>query len=146
MNESLNINELIVSIINIIIIPLLPVASAYIIAFIRKKTAELEANINNKEMSNYIHIAETAIITSVTSVNQIFVEDLKKKNGKLSAYEQRVAFEMAKDRVLNILGEATIKVIQQVYKDFDTWIDNRIEYYVNQSKVNPEVLKLKAFE
>ncbi|MCX8130414.1 MAG: hypothetical protein N3I35_09975 [Clostridia bacterium] len=144
MSDSSKLNELLVSIINIIIIPLLPVISAYLIALVKSKIAEIGERTNGKELSMYADIAENAVITAVTAVNQVYVDELKRKNGKLTAYEQKVAFEMAKEKVLNILGDTTLKVLGTLYKDFDAWLDSRIEYYVNQSKAKADVLGNKS--
>jgi hypothetical protein len=125
------------TIINIIIIPLLPAVAAFLIALIRKKTQEIEAQTKNKELAKYINIAENAVITAVTSVSQTYVDSLKKSNGKLSVYEQKVAFEMAREKTIGIIGDAALEALTELYKDFDAWLDNQIEYSVSQLKTHP---------
>lgn len=133
--------EVINTIINVLLIPILPVLATYVITFLKKKTAEIESGINCAELAKYLNIAENAVITSVTAVNQVYVDALKKSNGSLSPYEQRLAFEMAREKVLNILGDTTITSLKEAFNDFEVWLENKIEYYVNQSKNNPEALK-----
>jgi len=129
-----DLNQLISSSINIIVIPLMPVITAFIIALIKKKTAQLDNSIKNKELSKYITLAESAIISSVSAVNQIYVDSIKAKNGYLSSDEQKIAFNLCKDKVLRILGDTGIAALQQLFNDSSTWINNRIEYHVSFAK------------
>jgi LPS O-antigen subunit length determinant protein (WzzB/FepE family) len=140
------LNNFLNSIINIIIIPLLPAVAAFLIAFIRKKTKEIEAQIKNKELAKYINIAENAVITAVTAVNQTYVDNLKKSNGELSACEQKVAFEMARKKAIAIIGDAALDALTELYKDFDTWLDNQIEYSVSQLKAHPANTRTLPFK
>jgi hypothetical protein len=135
MSETLN--DILDSIVRIVVIPLLPVITAFIIAFIKKKTAELQKNLDNRDLDKYLSIAEDAVITAVTTVNQIYTDDLKKKNGSLSPYEQKVAFEMAREKTLKILGNAALNMLSLIYEDIDSWLENKIEYYVNALKSTP---------
>lgn len=130
------LNKLLPIIINIMIIPILPVVTAFIIAYIKKKTQELETGMKNTEMNRYIHLAEDAVATAVTSVNQIFVDGIKQRNSSMTPYEQKAAFGMAKEKALRIIGDKGIGVLKNLYRDFDAWLENRIEYYVSLSKKN----------
>jgi len=131
------LNNFLRTIIEIIIIPLLPAVAAFLIALIRKKTQEIETQIKNKELAKYMNIAENAVITAVTAVSQTYVDNLKKTNGKLSACEQKVAFEMAKQKAISIIGDAALEALRELYKDFDAWLGNQIEYAVSQLKAHP---------
>lgn len=134
MTSNPELNQLISSTINIIIIPLMPVITAFIIAFIKKKTAELDNSIKSKELTKYIELAENAIVSSVSAVNQIYVDSIKAKNGFLSSEEQRIAFNLCKEKVLRILGEKGVEALSYLFNDSQTWINNRIEYHVSQSR------------
>ncbi len=128
------LNTVLNTIITVLVIPLIPVVSAYIIAFLKKKTKELENSINSKVLNKYIDTAENAISTAVTSVAQTYTDSLKKKNGMLNPDEQKAAFEMAKLKTVRIIGDAGLEALKSAYSDIDTWLDNRIEYYVSQNK------------
>lgn len=145
MESTLQASELVNLLINVILIPILPVLTAYVSAYIRKKTQEIENSIQNKEFSKYLNLAENAVITSVTAVNQVYVDALKKSNGSLSPYEQKVAFEMAREKVLKIIGTSTLEAIKVLFNDFESWLEERIEFYVSLSKKNPELLKTDSF-
>lgn len=134
MNITEQLNNLLSTVINIMIIPILPVLTAFIIAYIKRKTSELEAGMKSAELTRYTRLAEDAVVTAVTAVNQVFVDSIKQRNSTLTPYEQKAAFGMAKERSLKIIGDNGVKILKSLYKDFDTWLENRIEYYVNICK------------
>lgn len=116
-----------------VIIPLLPILTAYVVAFIKKKTQELETKIQNDNANKYINIAENAISTSVGAVMQTYVDSLK-KSGTFDSEAQNIAFSDAKVKALSIMGEATKEALKESYGDIDTFIDNKIEQYIKLYK------------
>ncbi|MCX7745941.1 MAG: hypothetical protein N2645_03475 [Clostridia bacterium] len=132
--------EIFSTMMNLIIIPLIPYLTKYLIAYIRQKTDDLEAKIKYKEIKEYVHIAEEAVISAVATVNQIYVDEIKKNNGVFLPHEQKIAFDMAKEKVVKILGETGLKVLGEVYNDLNVWLESRIEYYVNELKNKQTVL------
>jgi len=116
-----------------IVIPLLSTLTVYAVTFIKAKTEELKSKTANDTLDRYIDIAEDAIETAVVSVTQTYVETLKKEN-KFDAVAQEKALIMAKNKAILIMGYATRKALAQAYGDFNDWIDNKLEYYVNVSK------------
>ncbi|MCX7922717.1 MAG: hypothetical protein N3B21_12020 [Clostridia bacterium] len=140
-----SLNDITSIIINIVLIPLLPVVTAYVVALLKQKTGEIESEVKSKELATYISMAENAAITAVTAVNQIYVDSLKKTNGSLSEYERRVAFDMARNKVLNIIGDTAATALREAYNDLDEWIDNLIECHVSQCKKQPPQATPMAF-
>lgn len=134
METCTQLQQLLNTILNVLVIPLLPIVTAFLIALIKRKTAELESNIHQAEISKYLNMAENAVITAVTAVNQVYVDTLKKKNGSLTADEQKAAFEMSREKVLKILGDSAVNALQSIYQDFNIWLESRIEYQVNRAK------------
>jgi uncharacterized protein YsxB (DUF464 family) len=116
-----------------VIIPLLTVATGYLVAFIKKKIAELEVKINSQKANKYLDIAEDAVCTAVTAVSQTYVDALK-NNSQFDQAAQQEAFNRAKDKAIAIMGTAAQQALKEMYTDFDAWLDNKIEYYVNVSK------------
>lgn len=141
MDISSELSNLLNAIIRVMIIPILPALTTFIILLIKKRTVEIENQLRNNELAKYLKMAENAVITAVTAVNQIYVSNLKKENGKLSSHEQKAAFEMARERTLKILGDPALKILREFYKDFDIWLENQIEFYVNQLKTNPDSVR-----
>lgn len=130
------IKQVLPNILNILVIPLLPVVTAFIMAYIRKKTAELEIKTKNQNLMKYFDIFENAIISSVAAVNQIYVDEILKSNGFLSEVEKKKAFELTKTNVIKIMGDAGLKFLSQLCKDSEAYLDNRIEYYNYCSEAN----------
>ena len=133
MNNFQDLNQLLITIVNVMIIPILPVLTAFIIAYLRKKTSELENGIKNTELVKSLDMAENAIISSVAAVSQIYADSLIKNKGYLSHDEQKAAISMVKEKVTKIIDDTAKKALGEVYKNVDAWIDNRIEYHISQS-------------
>lgn len=126
-------NDFLNNILTVVLIPILPTITAYLIAVLKKKISEVEARVNNDTLKKYIDIAEKIIETSVTSVSQTFVDDLK-KNAVFDKAAQSEAFQMAKSKILSALGEGAKLALSEAYGDLGKYIDSRIEFYVRQSK------------
>jgi uncharacterized protein YsxB (DUF464 family) len=113
-------------IINTLLIPLLPTVSGFIVALIKVKMAEIKQN-------KYLNIAEDAVCTAVTAVSQTFVDALKKSQS-FDNDAMRAAFNTARNKALTIMGTKAQDVIRYLYGDLDSWLENKIEYYVKISK------------
>jgi len=125
--------EMMNTVMTVVVIPLLGIVTKYIVGLLKSKTTELEHIIRNNTISKYINIAEDAIETAVISVNQTLVEELKKQ-GTFDRDAMEKSFHTAKNKALAIMGVSAESVLKDVYKDIDTWLDNKIEFYVNQNK------------
>lgn len=127
MNETVN------TILTTVVIPLAGVLTTYIVSLLRKKSKEVSDNINNVKVTKYVNIAEDAICTAVTAVSQTYVDELKKK-GTFDQAAKDEAFVLAKQKALSIMGEGAQLTLKELYTDFNTWLDSKIEYYVNAGK------------
>lgn len=140
LNELLN--QILSNVFNLLVIPLLPVVTAFLIAYLKKKTSDLQSRLQNEETSRYIQLVENAICSMVSTVNQIYVDDIKAVNEHLTVEEQKNAFQMAKNQIVKIAGDTAITALNQLYNDSETYLNNRIEYYVSLAKTGKqEVLK-----
>ncbi len=113
-------------IINTLLIPLLPTVSAFIIALIKAKMTEAKQN-------KYLGVAEDAVCTAVAAVTQTYVDELKKAQS-FDKDAMMSAFNLAKSKALAIMGTKAQDIIKYVYGDLNSWLDNKIEYYVKMSK------------
>lgn len=118
-----------------ILIPLIPVLAGFIIAFFKKKMAEIEHNIKNSTATKYGNMAEDAVCTAVTAVTQTYVDELKSK-GTFDQAAKEEAFALSKQKALSILGTTALKTLSEAYTDFDAWLESKIEFYVNVGKAN----------
>ena len=99
---------------------------AYIAALIRRRTELLKEEIDGTTDGKYIDMATEAVIQAVTYVAQTFVDELK-KGGNFDKDRQREAFQMAKLKAIKILGDTAVQALNEIYGDFDAWIDTKIE-------------------
>ncbi|MFZ5988764.1 MAG: hypothetical protein ACOYWZ_16795 [Bacillota bacterium] len=132
MNEYLT-PEMINATVTLVIIPMLAVVTKFTVVFIKSKISELEQRISNETLTKYIRIAEDAIETAVISVNQTFVDTMKKQ-GTFDQAAMEKSFDMAKNKALAIMGVSAKKALMNAYNDMDVWLDGKLEYYVNQNK------------
>lgn len=119
-------------IINAILL-LVPVLVGYLVAFIKKKTDELQNKINKDEVYKYIDILESTVINVVTTIQETFVQTLKDK-GEFSEQFAVEAYEKARTDILNILGTSGVEVLQTAYGDLDILLKSLIESAVKKIK------------
>ena len=105
---------------------LITAGGAYLVALLRKKTAQLEKQIDNETAGKYINMATDAVSQAVTYVAQTFVDTLKEENA-FTKDKQLEAFNKAKNKVLEILSETAVEALGQIYGDFDVWLNTKIE-------------------
>ena len=127
-NETLNI------ILASVVVPVLIALSTFLVRWLNKKTEEIQAAIKSKQLAEYIDIAEDAVVSSISTVFQVYVDAIKKANGFLTPEEADVAFKLAKNKTLAILSIAAKEAVIEVYNDLDEWLNNTIEYYVKITK------------
>ena len=96
--------ELLTQIMEVIILPLLGILTAYAVKWVSVKTDEI-ANKHNDEMtSKYLNMLNETITSCVIATNQTYVETLKKQ-GSFDFDAQKIAFEQTYNSVINILSE-----------------------------------------
>ena len=98
-----------------VLIPILPIITAYLIALLKKKVSEIEGRINNESVSKYMEIVESVIETCVAAVSQTYVDELK-QNGKFDDAAQSEAFEMCKQKILSILSDNIIVALINAFR------------------------------
>ena len=125
--------ELLQQIFQVCIIPLLGVLTAFIVAFIRKKTSELEETTDNALYKKYMEMLRDTVIDCVIATNQTYVEALKDKNA-FHAEEQKQAFEMTYNAVMTILADDAKMYLETAVGDLQVYITKLIEAQVNINK------------
>lgn len=118
---------------NVVLIPLLGVATTALIVFISAKTKELKEKHNDELFSKYADMLEQTIISCVIATNQTYVEALKKE-GKFDAEAQKVAFDKTFSAVITILSDDAYDYLSEAIGDLEEYITNRIEAEVNTCK------------
>ena len=127
---------LLYEILQVCIIPLLGVLTAYIVKFINIKSSEIQANVDNDMADKYIAMVTDTISACVIATNQTYVEALKKENA-FTAEAQKEAFNLTYNAVMAILTDEAKEYLAEIYGDVTAYITNKIEAEVNISKIVP---------
>lgn len=119
-------NDLILTILSAVVIPLITLAGNKLIAWLGTKT-------KNEKAAAYLATATTIVLNAVKSVMQTYVDSLK-KSGSFDAAAQAEALQRAKEIVLTQTTEEVKAFITEAYGDFETWVNTQIEASVNTLK------------
>lgn len=128
-------NELVTTIINVLIIPIITILSAYTVQLIKVKISSLA----DTRLKNYLAASldelNQAVNTAVGKVSQTYVDSLK-KDGKFNLEEQQTALKNAYDTVLSILSNDTSAFLEKqlTREGFQEIILSKIEELVGLNK------------
>lgn len=121
------------SLFEICIIPLLGVLTTFLVTWIRSKTKEVNAQIDNEVLAKHIAILSEVVVNCVIATKQTYVDTLKKQ-GSFDEAAQKIAFENTYNAVINLLTEETKQYLITVYGDLNTLLTNLIEAEVQKNK------------
>ena len=121
---------------------LITAGGAYAVALLRRETARIEKELDNETAAKYMNMAADAVAQAVTYTAQTFTDALKAE-GKFTKEKQIEAFNKAKDKTLEILGETAVEALGEIYGDFDAWLETKIEQTCREIKT-PEADKTAA--
>ena len=130
--------DVMLTILQIVLIAVIPVIAAYVCRFLKAKRDEVEAG-ETVGMSDFIiREALDAVIAAVSYVCQTYVDGLK-KSGKFSVENQKYAFQLAYDKASLIITQEAKDFIASVYGSFSAWLTMQIEAQVRMQKETPIV-------
>lgn len=112
---------------------LITAGGAYLVALIRRETGKLQQELDNEIANKYMEMAADAVTQAVTYTAQTFVDALKAE-GAFTKEKQLEAFNKAKDKTLEILGDTAIATLSEIYGDFDAWLNTKIEQVCREIK------------
>lgn len=115
------------------IIPLLGIVAKFVIEYIAQKKEQIKAQTDNKLAHKYLDILNDTIAKCVIATNQTYVESLKEKNA-FDTDAQKEAFNKTYNAVVETLGDEANKYLPMVIGDLQTYITERIEASVKESK------------
>ncbi len=119
--------------IKVILIPLLPLVSGYLILYFRQLKDRIREQSDNELIEKYLDLIDNMVYKKVWAVNQIFVDALKKE-GIFTKEKQNEAFQIAKNKVLSNIDAYGRDILREVVDDWEEYIDDLIEAYVIQIK------------
>ena len=102
---------------SMVILPLLLALSGFAVAWLRKKTQEITANINDATVRKYVDLASDAVTKAVQTTFQTYVDALKAQ-GKFDKEAQLTALQKAKDTATALITDEAKRVIAEAYRDF----------------------------
>ena len=127
---------LLYQILEVCIIPLLGILTAYVVKYINAKSAELQAKVENDTADKYIAMLDDTICACVVATTQTYVEALKKENA-FTKEAQLEAFNLTFNAVMAVLSNEAKEYLTTIYGDLTTYITNKIEAEVSLNKIVP---------
>ena len=125
---------LLYQILEVCVIPLLGILTAYIVKFINAKSAEIKNKVDNDTADKYIGMLNDTISACVIATTQTYVEALKKQNA-FTAEAQKEAFNLTFNAVMAVLTDDAKSYLTEIYGDLTAYITNKIEAEVNMNKI-----------
>ena len=125
--------EIVKDILYILITAAVPVLTTYLCKFLYTKWTEGQAKIENEKIATTLDSVVAMVLDVVSSVNQTFVDELKKK-GEFTEEAAKEAFNKSKEIALMMLSEDAAEIVATVYGDVDVYLDTLIEATVKQLK------------
>lgn len=124
---------LLTQIMEVVVIPLLGILTAYVVKIVNAKLEEVSANRKNELEKKYIDMLNDTISDCVIATTQTYVESLKKQ-GSFDAEAQKKAFNQTYDAVMGILSEEAKKYLNEAVGDLNLYITQKIEAEVKINK------------
>lgn len=125
--------ELISTIIQTVLIPLLIALTGFLVKWINVKANEAKNKINDDKYYLYIDILQELVTKTVITVNQTYVDELKKENA-FTKEAQIEAFNKVYETVLTSLSEDVYTYLEQIIGNLDDYLTVLIESAVKTQK------------
>ena len=116
-----------------VIFPLLGIATVYLVFLIKAKINELKLKKDDDLFNKYLSMLENTITDCVIATTQTYVDSLKKQ-GAFDADAQKVAFTKTYTNVMKILTEDAKEYLEQALGDLESYVYNKIESEVALNK------------
>lgn len=125
--------ELLYDILEVCIIPLLGVLTAYGIKWLRAKELEVVNNLEDQTTAKYVTMLFETVRDCVSATTQTYVDALKKENC-FTEEAQKEAFRRTFDAVMAVLTDDAKEYLTMIYGDLDAYLTARIEAEVKAQK------------
>ena len=124
---------LLYQLLEVCIIPLIGILTAYFVKFINAKSAEIQDKVDSNTADKYIAMLDSTICSCVIATTQTYVEALKKENA-FTKEAQQEAFNLTYNAVMAVLTDEAKKYLTNIYGDLTAYITNKIEAEVQINK------------
>ena len=125
--------DLINQLFEIVLIPLFSALTLFAVQWLRAKTNELNASIDNDLHKKYTTMLSETISKCVIATNQTYVDNLKKENA-FTAEAQKEAFKHCYAAVMEVLRKDAVEYLTAAYGVLSAYITNLIEAEVKRVK------------
>ena len=127
---------LLYQILEVCIIPLLGILTAYFVKWVNAKSLEIQNKVNNDTADKYIAMLDDTICACVIATTQTYVDALKKDNA-FTKEAQKEAFDLTFNAIMSVLTDEAKKYLSEIYGDLTAYITNKIEAEVSLNKITP---------
>ena len=124
---------LLYQILEVCIIPLLGIVTAYFIKWVNAKSLEIQNKVDSDTADKYIAMLDDTICACVIATTQTYVETLKKDNA-FTKEAQAEAFNLTFNAVMAVLTDEAKEYLTEFYGDLTAYITNKIEAEVQLNK------------
>ncbi len=111
----------------------IPVCAAFLVQFLRKKSEQIGAQIDNMELKELLDEVTDAVSTAVTYTSQTYVDALKKE-GIFDVEAQKTALETSLKMAISLLSESARSALATIYGNLDDYLVSKIEAEVRNQK------------
>lgn len=126
--------ELLTTITQTVIIPLLIALVGYAVKWINAKANEIKAATKDEKIQKYITMLNNTIVSAVIATNQTYVDALKEKNA-FDVEAQKEAFNRVYETIIATMTEEADRYLSEAIGDLDEYIRTKIEEAVKEHKM-----------
>jgi len=134
-------NEFLSTLLQAVVTAAIPVCTGFLIQFLRRKSAQIGAEMDSLIDKELLTEVTDAVTTAVAYTSQTYVDALK-KNGIFDKEAQQEALWKSKDKALSLLSKSAKKVLTDIYGNLNAYLETKIEAEVRVQKQQAEVITL----
>lgn len=127
------IKDILLVLLQAVIITAVPILAKFLVDLLKNKSTQIQDRVTNAYIDNIIMRVTDIVTNAVMFVSQTYVDNLKNE-GKFDVEEQKIAFEMAYDRVMDMVDEESEIILTGIFGDFSLWLNTLIEAIVKIQK------------
>lgn len=117
------------------IVPAIPLLTMYMIYFLKKGINYLKDKSEKEQIDHYLGLVGEMLEKSVLYTSQTYVSSLKQQQGKLTPEQVKEANRKAIEAFEKSIGEDGKLVIENLYGDYQDWIEKSIESIVAKQHI-----------
>lgn len=125
--------EILYQILEVCVIPLLGILTAFLVKWLRAKELEVLDKIDNEMADKYIAMLFDTIAACVSTTTETYVKALKAE-GKFDAEAQKIAFNKTYEAIIATLSEEAKEYLTSIYGDLTTYLTVKIEAEIKAQK------------